>query len=129
MEKIEHIPNILYADDDAGHRRLVQILLNRIGWEHRTASDGLEAVEMAEREPFDLILLDLRMPQLDGFQAVCRLRKQGIMVPTIALTALDYPELASDCRAAGYNGWLVKPITHQGLEKIMETYLTANASR
>jgi CheY-like chemotaxis protein len=128
-KKTEHTPNILYADDDAGQRRLVQILLNRIGWDHRMASDGLEAVEMAGRESFDLIVLDLRMPHLDGFQTVRRLREQGVTVPTIALTALDYPELASDCQAAGYNGWLVKPITPHGLEQIMETYLAAGSSR
>ena len=129
MKDPKHIPNILYTDDDAGQRRLVQIILNRIGWGHRIASDGLEAVEMAGRESFDLIVLDLRMPKLDGFGAVRRLREQGITVPTIALTALDYPELASDCHAAGYNGWLVKPITPQGLEQIMETYLAASSSR
>ncbi len=129
MKEHKHTPNILYADDDAGQRRLVQIMLNRIGWDHRMASDGLEAVEMAGRESFDLIVLDLRMPRLDGFGAVRRLREQGIAVPTIALTALDYPGLASDCQAAGYNGWLVKPITPHGLEQIMETYLAAGSSR
>jgi CheY-like chemotaxis protein len=129
MKKRNHIPKVLYADDDAGQRRLVQILLNRIGWGHRMASDGLEAVEMAGRESFDLIVLDLRMPHLDGFQTVRRLRAQGIAVPTLALTALDYPGLASDCQAAGYTGWLVKPITPHGLEQIMETYLAAGSSR
>jgi CheY-like chemotaxis protein len=129
MKERKHAPNILYADDDPGQRRLVQIVLNRIGWEHQMASDGLEAVEIAARESFDLILLDLRMPQLDGFGAVRRLRERGITIPMIALTALDYPELASDCRAAGYNGWLVKPITPHGLEQIMETYLAAGSSR
>jgi CheY-like chemotaxis protein len=128
-KKAEHAPNILYADDDAGQRRLVEIMLNRIGWGHRMASDGLEAVEMAGRESFDLIVLDLRMPRLDGFGVVRRLREQGITVPTLALTALDYPDLAADCHAAGYNGWLVKPITPQGLEQIMETYLTTGSSR
>lgn len=129
MKDLKHIPNILYADDDAGQRRLVQIMLNRIGWGHRIASDGLEAVEMAGQESFDLIVLDLRMPRLDGFQTVRHLREQGVTVPVVALTALDYPELATDCQAAGYNGWLVKPITPNGLEQIMETYLAATASR
>jgi CheY-like chemotaxis protein len=129
MKDRKHIPNILYADDDAGQRRLVQIMLNRIGWGHQMASDGEEAVELAGRESFDLIVLDLRMPRLDGFGAVRRLRELGITAPTIALTALDYPGLASDCQAAGYNGWLVKPITPHGLEQIMETYLVAGSSR
>ncbi len=128
-KKTGNIPNILYADDDAGQRRLVQIMLNRIGWGHRIASDGLEAVEMAGRESFDLIVLDLRMPRMDGFGAVRRLREQGITVPTIALTALDYPGLAADCQAAGYNSWLIKPITPHGLEQVMESYLAAGSSR
>ena len=129
MKEYNPAPRILVADDDAGNRRLVEIVLNRMGWRPRMASDGLEAVEMAGRESFDLILLDLRMPRLDGFQAVGRLREQGITVPVIALTALDYPELASDCQAAGYTGWMIKPVTPSGLEQVMETYLTAASSK
>lgn len=129
MLEFNSAPRILVADDDAGNRRLVEIVLNRMGWRYRTASDGLEAVEMAARESFDLILLDLRMPRLDGFEAVDHLRKQGITVPVIALTALDYPELASDCQSAGYTGWMIKPITPGGLEQVMETYLTAASSK
>lgn len=129
MKKVDPVPKVLCADDNEGHRRLVQIILDRMGWHHRMASNGLEAVEMAGQESFDLILLDLRMPQMDGFQTARKLRQRGITVPTLALTALDYPGLASDCQAAGYDGWLVKPITPRGLEQAMESYLAAESSR
>lgn len=129
MIETNSAPRILVADDDAGNRRLVEIVLKRMGWRPQMASDGFEAVEMAGRESFDLILLDLRMPRLDGFQAVGCMREQGIVVPVIALTALDYPELASDCKAAGYTGWMIKPVTPSGLEQVMETYLTAASSK
>lgn len=129
MKKRDPVPKVLCADDNDGHRRLVQIILDRMGWQHRMASNGLEAVEMAGQESFDLILLDLRMPQLDGFQTMRKLRQRGITVPTLALTALDYPGLTSDCQAAGYNGWLVKPVTPRGLEQVMESYLAAGSAR
>lgn len=129
MKKVDPIPKVLCADDNEGHRRLVQIILDRMGWRHRMASNGLEAVEMAGQESFDLILLDLRMPQMDGFQTARKLRQGGITVPTLALTALDYPGLASDCQAAGYDGWLVKPITPRSLEQAMESCLADESSQ
>ncbi len=129
MNQSKPSPRILYADDNEGHRRLIQIVLDRMGWEHRMASNGREAVELADRESFDLILMDLRMPQLDGFQAARQLRQRGITVPALALTALDYPGLASDCRAAGYDGCLVKPVTPRCLEEAVESYLAAGPSQ
>ena len=123
MKDNTRTPKALYADDEPGQRRLVQIILQRMGWQNRLASNGLEAIRIAGQEPLDLILMDLRMPQMDGFQAVRQLRQQGISIPIVAITALEYPRLAEDCQAAGYSGWMVKPITIRGLELVLESTL------
>ena len=82
------------------------------------AADGIEAVALAAAHDFDLVLMDIEMPGIDGVEATRRIRSQpgrGVTVPIVALSSLfasnSDPELVSRCRGAGFTDWLAKPMT------------------
>src|SRR5437764_1402653 len=85
---------ILVVDDDAKNVRLLEVLLRPRGYKVVTASNGAEALHAVHREPPDLILLDVMMPIVDGFE-VCRLLKDNLetrLIPVVIMTALDCVE-------------------------------------
>ncbi|PZO06742.1 MAG: hypothetical protein DCF28_01230 [Alphaproteobacteria bacterium] len=111
-------PRVLVVDDHAGNREVARLMLAPTGAEIAEARDGLEAVEMAKTQAFDLILMDVRMPRMDGLAATRAIRALGGpsgLVPILAVTADAMPEDAERCLAAGMNGHLAKPITHTTL--------------
>ncbi len=104
---------VLVADDHAANRELVRLFLAGIGAEVIEAADGEAAVELAAGHPFDVILMDLRMPGLDGVGALARIRAQdgpNLATPVLAFTA--DAESASDNRlqAVGFDGVVAKPV-------------------
>ena len=106
---------VLVADDSADIQMLVTRFLADIAAGATVVSNGREAVETAlaalhQGRPFDLILMDLHMPELDGAEAVRTLRNAGLEQPIVALTASDDIEDRERCAAAGYSDFLVKPI-------------------
>jgi CheY-like chemotaxis protein len=87
-----------------------------------TAEDGVKAVEAAGRERFDLILMDLHMPGMDGFMAARAIRAGGgpnVATPIVALSADVLPETVAACREAGMAGHLAKPIDRQRLRELL----------
>lgn len=78
---------ILVVDDDPVVLRLVSLTLSDEGYQVRTASDGVEAVQVAARDPIDLIVLDLEMPKMDGRTAFRALRAGGVTAPVLVLSA------------------------------------------
>ncbi len=106
---------LLVVDDNAINRELICALLAPFGLEIQTAEDGVEAVEAARRSPFDLILMDVQMPNMDGLAATRRIRKgtlAGAPPPTIiAMTANVLPDQVARCLDAGMDGHLGKPIS------------------
>jgi CheY-like chemotaxis protein len=87
------------------------------------AADGIEAVALAAAHDFDLVLMDIEMPGIDGVEATRRIRSQpgrGVTVPIVALSSLfasnSDPELVSRCRGAGFTDWLAKPMTPAHLD-------------
>ena len=115
---------ILMVDDTEVNRELVKLMLAPVGLQIEEASSGAEGVRAALERPFDLILMDVRMPGVDGLEATRVIRGSGSLnssTPIIALTADVQPENASSCRAAGMNDVLAKPIVPQQLlAKIVE---------
>lgn len=111
---------ILVAEDVAINRRVVTGLLNVEGHHVIEAANGREAVEAARKERFDAILMDLQMPELDGYEATELIRAgKGLScdVPIIALTANILLDEQNQCISAGMNGFIIKPFT---LEKLMD---------
>ena len=101
---------VLLADDDPDNRYITQRLLNNVWPRIDLAEDGLEAVELATRNPYGLILLDLRMPRMDGLEAAKRIRRLpgGRDTVILALTANVFPENTRQCLEAGMDDLIPK---------------------
>src|SRR5260370_5201201 len=106
--------HILVAEDNEYNAQLMEQLLARRGHRLRLASNGREALALAEEGAFDLLLLDVHMPELDGFQVVAAIRERERTVgghpPVIALTARSRKEDRERCLAAGMDDFQTKPI-------------------
>ncbi|MFO0927698.1 MAG: response regulator [Gemmataceae bacterium] len=104
-------PIILIVDDQAVVRDLLAALLADVGADLVFAEDGFEAVEKATRHPPDLVLLDVMMPAMDGFEVCRRLRSEGALadVPVLLMTALDDSEACQAGLDAGADDFLNKP--------------------
>lgn len=105
------MPYVLIADDDADCRKLLEMTIGGLGLEVGAAPDGKEAVAMAHRRRPDLVILDVNMPHVDGFDA-CRMIRQikGCEeVPIMALTSLDDEFGIQDARNVGFTDLMFKP--------------------
>jgi PAS domain S-box-containing protein len=118
---------VLVAEDNAVNQRLVSRLLEKRGHQVVVAANGREALEAVERQCFDIVLMDLQMPELDGFEATAALRAReagrGTHLPVIALTAHAMKGDRERCLAAGMDGYLSKPIRPQELDKLLELHI------
>ena len=101
---------ILVVEDGATNRKLIGLVLQRAGVQVTMAENGRIGVDLGMRNPFDLILMDMQMPVMDGYTATTLLRQQDVTVPIIALTAHAMKGDEDKCRAAGCSGYVTKPI-------------------
>ena len=109
---------VLVVDDHDINRRAIQLILQPLGCEVTTAADGLLALKACDAQTFDLIFMDVRMPELDGREATRRLRASdnaNAEVPVIAVTADTSPEDITACGEAGMTYFVPKPITPASL--------------
>ena len=117
--------HILLAEDNVVNQRLAIRLLENAGHTCMLAENGREAVEAFERERFDLILMDVQMPEMGGFEAVQRIRlleqRSGAHTPIVALTAHALKGDRERCLAAGMDDYLVKPIREIDLRNVVES--------
>lgn len=100
---------VLLAEDNSDNAGLIMEFLTRAGAKVTLAKNGVEAVEKAD-SPFDVILMDIQMPMLDGNTATQRLRAKGSRVPIVALTAHAMLEEKEKCMKSGFNEYLTKPV-------------------
>lgn len=110
---------IMVVDDSKDNRLLMERMLTKKGAQVILAEDGETALHLAETEYFDVILMDIQMPGMDGFEATRRLRARGSKVPVIALTAHVIAEVRDECRDAGCSGFLTKPVQIMELAKVV----------
>ncbi|MCA9040417.1 MAG: response regulator [Planctomycetaceae bacterium] len=106
---------VLLAEDGETNRKLISLLLQRANLDVTTAENGQVAVTLAKKQNFDLILMDMQMPVMDGYRAAEKLRELGIQTPIIALTAHAMKGDDVKCRNAGCTGYLTKPVNEQRL--------------
>lgn len=104
---------VLVAEDDAVNRMVVSKMLGAFDVELRVVTDGVQAVEAASEGDYDVVLMDVRMPDMDGLAATRAIRAQGERfeaLPIVALTANAFPEDVKICREAGMSDFLAKPL-------------------
>jgi CheY-like chemotaxis protein len=106
---------ILLVEDGADSQRLLRMQLSSAGASVVSVANGQMAVELATTQPFDLILMDMQMPVMDGYTATVELRRRGIKIPIIALTAYAMAEDRDKCIASGCDTYLSKPVDEETL--------------
>lgn len=117
-------PRVLVAEDNLVNQRIVRHLLEELGCHVTLAANGVDAVELAAREVFDLVIMDLQMPLLDGWDATRQIRARergtGEHVPVIALTACAADDEEHRSLQAGMDGYLTKPVESHELAAILK---------
>jgi signal transduction histidine kinase/CheY-like chemotaxis protein len=121
---------VLVAEDNPVNQRVASHMLNKLGYRCDIASNGLEAVEMLAQLPYDLVLMDCQMPELDGYSATRAIRERensgSRHTPIIAMTANAMREDRARCLEAGMDGFIPKPIALEELETAMECWIPAD---
>jgi CheY-like chemotaxis protein len=115
--------SILLVEDNPYNVMVAQSILERSGTNIEIAANGQEALQKYEKGKFDLILMDLHMPVMDGYEATAILRKQGQEIPIIALTASTKNEVEKEVLAAGLNDVVVKPFNPDELFRVILLHL------
>ncbi|MBM4332940.1 MAG: sigma-54-dependent Fis family transcriptional regulator [Deltaproteobacteria bacterium] len=116
-------PRILVVDDEESHRIMLRAVLKDEGYEVVEAADGPEAVRAVEQEPFDLILLDVRMTTMDGIEALTEIRKISPLIPVLIMTAYASVKTAVEALKAGAFDYLTKPLDIEELKILIEKAL------
>lgn len=119
---------ILVVEDNRVNQVLMARILERWGLAVTIAEDGRDAVRKALAESFDVILMDIQMPNMNGYDATKALRKKGMTTPVIALTAGAMKGDGRKCLAAGCNAYLAKPIDRKQLYETLARYLRSDSS-
>ncbi|WP_454715706.1 PAS domain S-box protein [Caulobacter segnis] len=115
---------VLLVDDTELNRELFKALLERRGCMVGLAADGAEAVAALETARYDLVLMDVHMPVMDGRAATREIRRRGLTdAPILALTAGGTPDQIAACKAAGMTDYLLKPLSEQQLEQALAQHL------
>ncbi|MEO1330318.1 MAG: response regulator [Pseudomonadota bacterium] len=119
---------ILLAEDTVANVALYRTVLERGGFAVEVAEHGVEAAEKGASGGFDLILMDLGLPRIDGFEALERIRAAGVVVPVVPLTADDDAKTRRICEEAGMVGFLTKPLSPAELLKTVAQLIAKHAA-
>jgi signal transduction histidine kinase/CheY-like chemotaxis protein/HPt (histidine-containing phosphotransfer) domain-containing protein len=118
---------VLLAEDNPINQRLAILMLEKLGHQVTVVGNGTQAVAAVERQPFDVILMDVQMPEMGGFEATAAIRRRepaiGRRVPIIAMTAHALKGDRERCLEAGMDGYLSKPLRSSELQAVLETYV------
>jgi CheY-like chemotaxis protein len=132
LQEDKHHARILLAEDNAVNQTLAVRLLEKRGYWVKVAGNGRAALEAFENEPFDIVLMDIQMPGMDGFEATAAIREKekltGGHVPIIAMTAHALKGDQERCLAAGMDGYVSKPIRTSELFSTIESLLASKDS-
>jgi len=122
---------ILIAEDVAVNRTLALYQLRKIGYEADAVANGLEALRSLKTVPYDLLLLDCHMPEMDGFEVSARLRAMSGRLKDLPIVAMTADALSGDrerCLSAGMNDYVAKPVDIGELEKVLARWMPSRSS-
>ncbi len=115
--------SILLVDDGESNREFLSIVLGELGMQVTEAENGQQAVDALDISDFDLVLMDMQMPVMDGYTATRTLRDRGVTIPIIALTANAMQDDQKKCEASGCDGFLAKPVDMDRLTELLRDRL------
>ena len=125
LDNLKEKQKILVVDDNRINQVVTRRILEKQNFECIVASNGVEAIEKASSENFDLILMDLNMPGINGMETTKRIRKFNKHVPVVALTAVEIEEVRNEIYASGMNDIIVKPYDVERFYQIIKRNLSA----
>jgi CheY-like chemotaxis protein len=111
--------SILLAEDNLINQKVAQSIFKNIGYEIAIAKNGQEAIERMEQENYDVIFMDLLMPELDGYQATEQIRKAGHTLPIIAMSADEDDKTRAAAFEAGMNEYVMKPARVESIKQLL----------
>ncbi len=124
LNKIRKEINILVAEDNMINQKVAKTIFKNIGFEIEIAANGIEAVDMTMKNNYDIIFMDMMMPEKDGVQATKDLRKKGYKGPIIAMTANASKESKNKAITNGMDGFITKPTKMDAIKKILIKYFS-----
>ncbi|MCL4143933.1 UNVERIFIED_CONTAM: hypothetical protein GTU68_041216 [Idotea baltica] len=122
-QQIKLIGKVLVVDDMPDNRELITYFLQQCSLEVETAENGAIALDILKDKSFDLILLDMQMPIVDGYQCVKEIRTRGLSVPVVALTASTLSDAIGRCINAGCDSYMRKPFQKEEFFTMLKSYL------
>ena len=124
QKKLKNL-NILVVEDNKINQMVTKKLLEKNGHSYQMAENGLEALQLVEQNTFDIILMDINMPVMNGIEAPIKMRNLGIKTPIIALTASDKENILKEIleKKNGLTDVLVKPFEYADLENVISRYI------
>ncbi len=133
QQKNKRLPNlthkkILLVDDSADNQSLFTYYMKSVGAEVEVANNGIEAIQKVHNGQYDIILMDLQMPEMDGYDATRTLRKEGYKKPIIALSAHAMKAVRERCLASGFDEYISKPIDRKSLVEVLKEFSEGDKS-
>jgi two-component system, OmpR family, KDP operon response regulator KdpE len=119
---------VLVVDDEPDLRLLVRLALETFGYQISEAGDGQQALDTISSDPPDVVLLDIKLPIVDGWQVLQRLRSEGNLLPVIMLSAHASDSTYNKAMEAGCNGYIAKPFRPNDLRDVIEQAKEAAAT-
>ncbi len=119
------VSSVLVAEDDPPNRKVALLMLRQLGYEVDAVVDGIEALQALEHRHYDIILMNIGMPRMDGITAAKRIRAKwpdADQPIIIAITAYILPDGRDRCLAAGMNDYIIKPVTMNDLAYILRKH-------
>jgi signal transduction histidine kinase/DNA-binding NarL/FixJ family response regulator len=114
---------VLLVDDVEDNQKLISFFVNKTGAQVDIASNGQQALDMIQFTSYDLVLMDMQMPVMDGIEATRQIRAHQFNMPVVMLTANAYREDRKRCEQAGASGFLSKPVSNQQINEVLVHYL------
>jgi CheY-like chemotaxis protein len=128
LKDLGRIVRILVAEDNPVNQMVAQAMINKLGYQVDIVANGQETINALRMIPYDLVLMDCRMPEMDGFEATRLIRKaeSKVLDPNIPIIAMTASAMSGDremCLRAGMNDFISKPVRKQTLGQMIATWL------
>lgn len=128
-DELKKSARILIVEDHPVNQQLFKTILQKIGYQSDTASNGLEAVKAVEKAPYNLIFMDCQMPVMNGYEATRKIRNMNVRVPVIAVTASATTGEYEKCIDSGMTDFLTKPFKKSDLLPVLEKWLAHSVEK